>query len=365
MDDMMAAPIAQVPVDVRKQTIVLPYSSGTTGLPKGVMLSHFNCVANLAQSSPMLQYKTGEVALAILPFFHIYGMQVLMNGLLQHGITVITMPRFDMEKALSLIQKHSITQLYAVPPLILGLAKSPLVDKYDISSIRKVLCGAAPLGAELTEECSKRIGKPVVQGYGMTELSPVSHCALGLAGVPGSSGITIPNTMCRIVDPEGTDLGVDQTGELWVKGPQVMMGYLNNPEATAATIDFEGYLHTGDLARFDADGNLYIVDRLKELIKYKAFQVAPAELEALLITHPAVADVAVIGIQDLEAGELPKAFIVLKAGQTTSAEILMDFVKEKVATYKQIRLVEFIDAIPKSASGKILRRVLRDRPAAS
>ncbi len=357
--ELMAAPIHQVPVDPKDHIVVLPYSSGTTGLPKGVMLSHYNCVANLVQSNAMLSYEPGEVALAVLPFFHIYGMQVLMNGLLASGVTVVTMPRFDMEHALSLIQEHGVTQFYAVPPIILGLAKSPLVDQYNVSSLRKIFSGAAPLGAELAEEAAARVGCAVVQGYGMTELSPISHATVGTDVTPGSNGVTAPNTECRIVAPDGTSQGPGDEGELWIRGPQVMKGYLNNAEATAATIDADGWLHTGDVARIDANDHMYIVDRVKELIKYKGFQVPPAEIEALIVTHPAVADVAVIGVPDVEAGELPKAFVVPKPGVEVSAEELMSFVAEHVASYKRIRLVEFVESIPKSASGKILRRELR------
>ncbi len=360
MTDLMGDPIEQVEVDTAEHVVVLPYSSGTTGLPKGVMLTHRNCVANLAQSNAMLKYEPGEVALAVLPFFHIYGMQVLMNGLLAEGVTVVTMPRFDMEQALSLIQEHGVSQFYAVPPIVLGLAKSPLVDNYDVSSLRKIFSGAAPLGGDLAEEAAQRVGCVVVQGYGMTELSPISHATVGTDVKPGSNGVTAPNTLCRIVSPDGVDQGVDGEGELWIKGPQVMKGYLNKPEATAETIDADGYLHTGDVARFDSDGHMYIVDRVKELIKYKGFQVPPAELEALVVTHPDVADVAVIGVPEIEAGELPKAFVVLKPGAEEDPDSIMNFVAEHVASYKKIRLVEFVDSIPKSASGKILRRQLRD-----
>ncbi len=361
LSDFDADPMAQVEVDIHSQVVVLPYSSGTTGLPKGVMLSHHNLVANLAQSSPVLQYGENEVALAVLPFFHIYGMQVLMNGLLAEGVTVVTMPRFDMEQALSLIQQHKVTQFYAVPPIVLGLAKHPAVDQFDLSSLRKIFCGAAPLGGELAEEASERIGCAIVQGYGMTELSPISHATAGEDFKSGSSGITVPNTESRIIDPDGNDVAVGEEGELLVRGPQVMVGYLNNEQATAETIDSDGWLHTGDVARIDSDGHMFIVDRVKELIKYKGFQVPPAELEALLVTHPAVADVAVIGVADVEAGELPKAFVVLQPDQEVSAEELQAFVAGHVATYKQIRIVEFTDEIPKSASGKILRRFLRDQ----
>ncbi len=362
-EDLYGEPIEQVEIDPKTQVVVLPYSSGTTGLPKGVMLTHYNLVSNLVQTQTIMEYQDDEVALAVLPFFHIYGMQVLMNSLLAEGVTVVTMPRFDMTQALSLIQEHRVTQFFAVPPIVLGLAKAPIVDDFDLSSVRKVFCGAAPLGGELAQEASKRLNCAVVQGYGMTELSPVSHATKGVDFKPGSNGIALPNTECRVVDPEGNDQGIDEEGELWIRGPQVMVGYLNNPEATAETIDADGWLRTGDVARIDADGHMYIVDRVKELIKYKGFQVPPAELEALMVTHPAVADVAVVGVPDVEAGELPKAFVVLKPGVEASAQDLQDFVGSHVASYKRIRLVEFTDEIPKSASGKILRRLLRGQSA--
>lgn len=357
-----AEPISQIPIDPATQVMVLPYSSGTTGLPKGVMLSHRNLVANLVQCDAMLTYQPRMSGLAALPFFHIYGMQVLMNGLISNGCTVISMPRFDLVGALELIQTHRITHFYAVPPMILALAKQPIIDDFDLSSLEIVMSGAAPLGAELAEAAAARIDCQVIQAYGMTELSPASHLTPPGQYRPGSVGLTVPNCAIRIVDPEtGEDQGVGDEGELWLRGPNVMMGYLNNDEATAATIDEDQWLHTGDVAVIDDDDHVFIVDRVKELIKYKGFQVPPAELEALIIGHPAVADVAVIGIPDEEAGELPKAFVTLKpVAEATEADI-MDFVASAVATYKKIRLVEFIDEIPKSASGKILRRFLRDR----
>ncbi|MEY2975340.1 MAG: hypothetical protein RIR49_1760 [Actinomycetota bacterium] len=363
LTSLLADPIGQVPIDPLSHVVVLPYSSGTTGLPKGVMLTHHNLVANICQCDHAIRYAPeGEVALAFLPFFHIYGMQVLMNGLLANGVTVVTLPRFDLDQALGLVQQHRITRLFAVPPVVLALAKHPAVDGYDLSSLTQVFSGAAPLGGEIALEASARIGCEVVQGYGMTELSPVSHTTPPGMFKSGSSGVTVSNTESRIVDPEtGEDQPVGGRGELWVRGPQVMVGYLNNPEATAATIDSDGWLHTGDVAVIDEDGHMTIVDRVKELIKFNGFQVPPAELEALLVTHPEVLDVAVIGIPDDEAGELPKAFIVRRPGSEVAATALQEFVAGHVATYKQIRLVEFVDEIPKSASGKILRRVLRDR----
>lgn len=358
--DLLAGPALteQVPV-ADDDVVVLPYSSGTTGRSKGVMLSHSNLVANIAQTEHVLFLEEDDVALAVLPFFHIYGMQVLMNGLLANGVTIVTMPRFDLDQALSITQEHKVTWFFAVPPIVLALAKHPLVDSYDTSSIKVIFSGAAPLSAELGEECAERLGCAVIQGYGMTELSPVSHAAPGFESRAGASGVTISNTECRIVDLEGNDLGIDEDGELWVRGPQVMLGYLNNPEATAETIDDDGWLHTGDVAHFDSDGFIYIVDRIKELIKYKGFQVPPAELEGLLLTHPAIADAAVIGIPDDEAGELPKAFVAVASGASITEDEVMAHVAEQVASYKKIRLVEFIDEIPKSASGKILRRDLR------
>ena len=352
------APVAVDPADLA----ALPYSSGTTGLPKGVMLTHANLVANLVQLERHLDMDTSdEVLMAVLPFFHIYGMQVIMNDGLRRGATLVTMPRFDLPQFLELIQRYRATRLFVVPPMVLALAKQPIVDDYDLSSVRTLFSGAAPLGPELAEEARARIGAPTIQGYGMTEMSPVSHASRFDDDRPGSIGILVASAEARVVDPEtGEDLPVGADGEIWCRGPMVMRGYLNRPDATAETIDADGWLHTGDIGHVDADGFWYVVDRLKELIKYKGFQVPPAELEALLLTHPAVADCAVIGVPDEEAGEIPKAFVVTKPGQEVGAEALQEFVAGHVASYKQIRIVEFTEAIPKSPSGKILRRMLRD-----
>jgi 4-coumarate--CoA ligase len=359
---LIGAPIAaQVPV-TSDDLVALPYSSGTTGLSKGVMLSHGNLVANIAQTIAPSGLREDETIIAVLPFFHIYGMQVLMNCGLAAGATIITMPRFDLEQFLELHQRYHITRSFVAPPIVVALAKHPMVDKYDLSSVEQIFSGAAPLSAELALEAGARIGCEVVQGYGMTELSPVSHLTPKGRFKPGSVGITAPNTETLIVDPAtGDELPVDADGEVWVRGPQVMKGYLNNPTATAATIDADGWLHTGDIGHIDSDGHLYVVDRLKELIKFKGFQVPPAELEALLLTHPAVADAAVIGVPDDEAGEIPVGYVVLKPGATATEQEIMAFVAGQVATYKQIRRLHLIDAVPKSASGKILRRVLRDQ----
>jgi 4-coumarate--CoA ligase len=359
---LFGAPIEQVPVDVASHVVVLPYSSGTTGLPKGVMLTHRNLVANLAQTDGALAIEDGEIVLAVLPFFHIYGMQVLMNEFLSRGATIVTLPRFDLEQALTIIQERRIGRFFVVPPIVLAFAKHPMIDQFDLSSLKQVFSGAAPLSAELTNEAAERLNCEVVQGFGMTELSPVSHASMTDARRPGTVGVTIPNTACRIVDPAtGEDQDVGGVGELWVSGPQVMKGYLNNPQATADTIDADGWLHTGDIATIDADGFVSIVDRLKELIKYKGFQVAPAELEALLLTHPSIADAAVVGVPDVEAGEIPRAFVVLRPGHSLEPADVTSFMEGHVATYKVIHDVVVIDAIPKSASGKILRRMLRDQ----
>ena len=362
---LMGAPLAQqVPV-APDDLVVLPYSSGTTGLNKGVMLTHRNLVANIAQVLGSANIHPDEKLIAVLPFFHIYGMQVLMNTGLRAGATVITMPRFDLEQFLQAHEEYGITRSFVAPPIVVALAKHPLVDGYDMSALEQVFSGAAPLSAELAIEAGKRLGCEVVQGYGMTELSPVSHLTPPGMFKPGSVGVTAPNTQTRIVDPaSGEDLDIDADGELWVRGPQVMKGYLNNPTATANTLVEGGWLRTGDIGHVDADGHVYVVDRLKELIKYKGFQVPPAELEALLLTHPSVADAAVIGRPDDEAGEVPVGYVVLREGHEASEDEIKDFVADQVAHYKRLQEVRFVDAIPKSASGKILRRVLRDGPAA-
>ena len=358
--DLYGEPIDQVPVDA-DATVALPYSSGTTGLSKGVMLSHRNLNANVAQAGDAIEVGEDEKFIAVLPFFHIYGMQVLMNTGLRKGATIVTMPRFDLAEFLRLHQEYAITRSFVAPPIVVALAKHPLVDEYDLSSLEQIFSGAAPLSAELALEVQDRIGCEVVQGYGMTEMAPVSHVTPPGQFKPGSCGVTVPNTETKVVDPEtGTELGIDEDGEVCVRGPQVMLGYLNQAGATAAMIDPDGWLHTGDIGHIDADGHLYVVDRLKELIKYKGFQVPPAELEALLLTHPGIADAAVIGLPDESAGEIPVAYVVAKPGVELDTDEVQAFVAERVAHYKQVRQVTLIEAVPKSASGKILRRLLRD-----
>jgi acyl-CoA synthetase (AMP-forming)/AMP-acid ligase II len=372
------APSVQVDFHPAEDLVTLPYSSGTTGLPKGVMLTHRNLVANVAQTRPLINLGEDERIIAVLPFFHIYGLTVLMNQGLQWGATVVTLPRFDLDDFLRTIQDHKITRAFVAPPILVALAKHPLVDQYDLSSLRSILSGAAPLDESLALAVEQRlrkgadIGVTVAQGYGMTELSPVSHTTpdegrepAGVTGdVPkGSVGYAVPNTECRLVDPgTGEDAAPGERGELWIRGPQVMKGYLNNAEATAGTVDAEGWLHTGDVAIVDDHGFYTVVDRVKELIKYKGYQVAPAELEAVLLNHPEIADAAVIGVPEKETGEeLPKAFVVRAPGSALTEEAVMEFMAAKVAPHKKIRFVEFIETVPKSAAGKILRKDLKAR----
>ena len=347
-----------VEIDPHNDLAVLPYSSGTTGLPKGVMLTHHNLVAHDIQIETGGEViKRDDVVIAVLPFFHIYGMSVIMNHGISQGAVLVTMPRFDLTQFLQLIQDHRVTRAFLVPPIVLALAKHPMVDDYDLSSLQVIFCGAAPLGAELSRAAAARLGCVIKQGYGMTEASPVTHLTPDDRVRDGTIGFIVSSTEAMIVDIETLEpLGPGQDGELWVRGPQIMRGYLNRPEATAITIVDGGWLRTGDIASVDDDGYFTIVDRLKELIKYKGYQVAPAELEAVLLTHPSIADAAVIGSPDEESGEIPKAFVVRK--DEISASEVMDYVASHVAPYKKIRLLDFVDSVPKSTSGKILRRHL-------
>jgi acyl-CoA synthetase (AMP-forming)/AMP-acid ligase II len=360
--------LPEVNINPREDMCAIPYSSGTGGLPKGVMLTHYNFVAATLQAENVVKWTFDENShsIAVLPFYHIYGMVINMNRPIHTGRLVITLPRFDLEQFLQLIQDHAVTHLALVPPIVLALAKHPLVEKYDLSSLKLINSSAASLGTELQQQCAQRIGCMVTQGYGMTEA-----CA-GICAQPdepskirvGSVGLLLPNMEAKVLDVKsGAELGPNENGEITVRGPNLMQGYLNNAEATAHTIDQEGWLHTGDIGHFDNDGYIFIVDRVKELIKYKGFQVAPAELEAVLLSHPAIADAAVIGTPDEEAGELPKAFVVTRA--PISADEIITYVAERVAPYKKIHRVEMVDQIPKSASGKILHRVLVEHERAA
>ncbi|MFI1013413.1 4-coumarate--CoA ligase family protein [Streptomyces sp. NPDC020965] len=361
------APEPVVTIDPARDIAVLPYSSGTTGVPKGVMLTHRSIATNLAQLHPLVPMEAGERVLAVLPFFHIYGLTALMNAPLRQGATVVVLSRFELDTFLAAIEKHRITLLCVAPPIVLALAKHPAVTRYDLSSLEHIICAAAPLDAELALACSRRLGLPPIgQAYGMTELSPGTH-AVPLDAVdppPGTVGKLVASTEMRLLsldDPE-TCVGVGEEGEIAIRGPQLMRGYLGRPDATAAMIDADGWLRTGDVGRVDADGWLYVVDRVKELIKYNGFQVAPAELEALLLTHESIADAAVIGVYDADGAEIPKAYIVRQPGaEAVTGDEVMAFVAARVAPYKKIRRVSFIGGVPRAASGKILRRELRDR----
>lgn len=368
--DMIAAetgPPAEIGIDPVEDIAALPYSSGTTASPKGVMLTHRSIATNLAQLDPVIPMRPGDRILAVLPFFHIYGLTALMNAPLRRGATVVVLPRFELDQFLGAIETHRINGLYVAPPIVLALAKHPAVARYDLSSLDYVVSAAAPLDARLAEACSARLGLPPVrQAYGMTELSPGTHVVpLDAVDPPaGAVGKLLPSTEMRVVslDDPGTDAPVGADGEVLIRGPQVMKGYLGRPEETAHMIDADGWVHTGDIGRVDADGWLFVVDRVKELIKYKGFQVAPADLEAVLLTHESIADAAVIGVYDEDGNEIPKAFVVRRptAPELTEDDV-MTHVAGHVAPHKKVRRVEFIVGVPRAASGKILRRELRDR----
>ncbi|MEN5073298.1 AMP-binding protein [Isoptericola cucumis] len=370
LHDLLAEglPAPDVTIDPATHLAVLPYSSGTTGRSKGVMLTHRNLVANVLQSDGMIGVSPQDRVLAVLPFFHIYGMTVLLNLAMYNRAALVTMPRFDLGEFLRITQDERCTHLFIAPPIAVALAKHPLVDRYDLSSVRVVISGAAPLDGEIGGAVARRLGCVVRQGYGMTETSPVALLIPVTADdVPLSSvGFPVPNVESMIVDPAtGAEVplpasGVSDPGELLVRGPNVMVGYLANPEATADTLDADGWLHTGDIVTATPDGVVTVVDRLKELIKYKGYQVAPAELESLLLTHPGIADAAVVASRDAEGEEVPKAFVVTQEGVDLTADDVVAFVAEHVAPYKKVREVVFIDVVPKSASGKILRKDLRD-----
>lgn len=354
--------------DPASQLAVLPYSSGTTGAPKGVMLTHRNLVANVCQVDGLLGVDENSSVLALLPFSHIYGMTVVLHLALRRRAKLVILPRFDVDDFLAVSERERVTHLFVAPPVVVALAKSESVGRYDLSCLKLLLSGAAPLDENLADAVADKLGCQVRQAYGMSEMSPVSHIApLGeLSVAPSSVGFTVPNMVCKLVDPiTGVDLplpaqGVSDPGELCCAGPNVMLGYLGNDEATQSTIDADGYLHTGDLATVDASGFVTVVDRLKELIKYKGYQVAPAELEGLLLEHADIVDAAVVGVSVGEAGdEAPRAFVVRRPGAHISEEDVIEYVAERVAPYKKVREVLFTDVIPKSPSGKILRRNLR------
>ena len=368
MESAPASP-PNVSIDPRNDLAVLPYSSGTTGLSKGVMLTHHNLSSNVEQftrrEGEEANLRSSDVILTHLPLFHIYGMNVLMNGAIGAGATQVMMGRFDMDEFLNLLSEQRVTVLFTVPPVGLGLTQYPAVRDTDLSALRVGFFGAAPLSEDMQQRVQDSLAAPVIQGYGMTESSPVTNADFMEPHLirHGSIGPAMPDTEERVVDLETgeTEVPFGESGELLVRGPQVMKGYYNNRAATAETLSEDGWLHTGDIVRMDSDGYVWALDRKKELIKYKGFQVPPAELEGVLLEHPDITDAAVIGKNDLESGEIPKAFVVARQGVELSAEDVMSFVAGKVATFKRVRDVEFTDAIPKNPSGKILRRTLVER----
>ncbi|GAB3132837.1 AMP-binding protein [Marisediminicola antarctica] len=369
LSDLIGAglPAPDVIFDPSVHLAVLPFSSGTTAKPKGVMLTHRNLVANVAQGGPLIGVTSDDTVLAVLPFFHIYGMTVLLNLALSTRATLVTMPRFDLVEFLRIITDHRCSYIFIAPPIAVALAKHPLVDQYQLDSVRVVMSGAASLDEAIAAAVAERLTCRVIQGYGMSEMSPVSHAHdVTKTDIPlGSVGFTIPNVECRLIDPLTGDeiavpeTGVSRPGELLCRGPNIMVGYLGNEQASRDALTDDGFLHTGDVATVSAEGYVTIVDRLKELIKYKGHQVAPAELEALLLSHPLVADAAVIGVADADGEEVPKAYVVLQPQAELTEDEVIAFVAERVAPYKKVRQVEMIETIPKSSSGKILRKDLR------
>jgi acyl-CoA synthetase (AMP-forming)/AMP-acid ligase II len=352
-----------ISISPREDLAALPYSSGTSGKPKGVMLTHANLTAGVLAGITAIPHGPGTIELGILPFFHAAGMACILPSAIKAGHTLVLLRRSEPECLLRTIQNHKIQAVPLVPPLVIALAKYPAVEDFDLSSLNFMGSGAAPLGADVQRECSNRLRTPVFQVYGMTEASGLTH-ASSVEGInkskPGTVGPCVVNIECKVVDAEtARELGPHERGELWLRGPQVMKGYLNNPRATAESLDSEGWYHTGDVGYADEDRYFYIVDRVKELIKYKAYQVAPAELEEILLTHPAIAEAAVIAKLDPDAGEVPKAFLVPQ--KPVTVQEILDFVAARVAPYKKIRYVEFVEQLPKSPAGKLLRRVLRER----
>jgi len=345
--------------------LALPYSSGTTGLPKGVMLSHKNLVYNACQSIATARITFEDRMLVFVPLYHIYGI-MLLGCAAMSGARLVLMERFEPGRCLQLVQEQRITLLYTVPQVLAVLHDWPGVEQYDLRSVRFTQCGAAPVPPALAYRFQEKTGITVMTSYGLTEAAPGTHSNpvydRRLIKVE-TIGLPIHDTQQKIVDIEtGTrELGVGEEGELIVSGPQVMQGYWKAPEATAETLR-DGWLYTGDIGWRDEEGYVTVTDRKKELIKYKGFSVAPAQLEALLLEHPAVADVAVIAKPDEEAGEIPKAFVVLRAGyEEVNPDELIAWANGKLAAYKNVREVEYIDAIPRNPSGKILRRILKEQ----
>jgi long-chain acyl-CoA synthetase len=352
----------EIVIDPGEDVAAIEYTGGTTGFPKGAMLTHYNLVANAIQNATYLSWTENDVIVGLLPFYHSWGACTCVNSPIYVGARVVTMPRYDAETLLETIEKDKVTLLHGAASLYTMLINSPSIGKYDLSSLRYVKAGAMPIPPEIKEKWENETGVKMILAYGLSEASPETHTSPPNRIKPGTIGIPIMNTDARIMDEETglEELPPGEIGELVLKGPQVMKGYLNRPEENTVTLR-DGWLHTGDLAKMDEEGYFYIVDRKKEIIKYKGYTIAPAEVEATLYEHPAVRECAVVGVPDDLAGELPKAYVVPKEGSDCSGDELIEFCKERLSPYKRIRLVEFIDEIPKTQVGKILRRILRDR----
>ncbi|KAL9550126.1 hypothetical protein MBANPS3_004866 [Mucor bainieri] len=363
--------VVQIPLQgVDSQDLAfICFSSGTTGVAKGVMLTHKNFVSQMIMVTDFEATDANQkddMIIGFLPFFHIFGLTTLVLRAFYSNTPVVVVPKYDLELVCQLIEKYKVTQGPIVPPVAVQLAKNDVVLKYDLSSLRIISSGAAPLGSEHIDALHLRVKAPVRQGYGLTETT--AGCVYQRLGVSpsGSTGVLVANMECKLVDEEGNELGPDQPGEILMRGPVIMKGYLNDDKANAETFTHDGWMRTGDVAKFDSKtGEFFIIDRIKELIKYKGYQVAPAELEALLMSHDAVADCCIIGVYDsAQATELPRAYVVLQPSipkTAASATMISKFVEDNVISYKKLRGgVRFLDVIPKSPSGKILRRVLRD-----
>jgi acyl-CoA synthetase (AMP-forming)/AMP-acid ligase II len=348
-------------IEPKEDLAVLPFSSGTTGLPKGVMLTHYNLLSNLYQLVPAHEISDRDLLLNQLPFFHIYGMTVLMGTSIMAGATQVLASRFrPIEEFLSLFETYRPSLFFTVPLVLQEFCHYPRVQTMDWSRLRYINTGGAPLSPELQERFTQITGVPVMQGYGLTESSPTTHVNPVRRIKPGSIGVCLANTEDKIIDPvTWNELPIREVGELWVKGPQVMKGYYSNPEATSQTL-IQGWLRTGDLGWKDEEGYVYIVDRLKELIKCKGFQVAPVEIEHILVGHPEIQDAAVVGERHPEFGEVPVAYVVLKKDSNLSVEAIIEYAAAGLAKYKRLARVVFVESIPRSPSGKILRRVLKN-----
>nr|QYV42686.1 phenylalanoyl CoA ligase [Taxus cuspidata] len=366
LEDLLSSDTSNLPdINVRQDdTATLLYSSGTTGLSKGVISTHRNLISMVCILLNRLNLSgaSDDAFLCTVPMFHIYGLAVFACGLLGSGSAVVVLSKFELGEMLRAIEKYKITYLPLVPPILLALRNTEITKGFDLGSLSTVICGGAPLSKESTEEFISRFPRvTITQGYGLTETTGIgaSTDTQDESRHYGTAGMLSPNTEAKVVDPDsGNPLPPNQRGELWLRGPFVMKGYFSNPEATISALDEDGWLRTGDLCYIDDEGYIFIVDRLKELIKYKGYQVAPAELEALLLSHPEISDVAVIPFPDKAAGQVPMAYVVRKPGSRLSEASIIEFVAQQVAPYKKVRRVGFVKEIPKNAAGKLLRKDL-------